>query len=56
MVSIERLCEWNWAPTRAYVRAMAADLLQAQKEDIQINLGRNWPDCFIGCFERLQIT
>ena len=56
MASIERLCEWNWAPIRAHVRAMAADLLQAQKEDIQINLGRNWPDRFVGRFERLQTT
>ena len=38
------------------MRVMAADLLQAQKEDIQINLGKNWLDCFIGHFERLQIT
>ena len=28
--SIERLCDWNWAPTKVYIRSMAASLRETR--------------------------
>ena len=53
---IMRMCEWHWAPPKAQIRSMAADLLLARLDDNEASIGHSWVDRFLGRHLELKKT
>ena len=45
---IGRLCDWNWALTKAHIRSMAESLIEACGDLLGLNIGKTWVDWFLG--------
>ena len=53
---IGRLCDWNWAPTKAHIRSMAESLIEARGDLPGPNIGKTWVDRFLGRIPELMTT
>ena len=56
VASIERLCEWNWAPTKAHIKSMVDSLIEARGDHTRLNIDKNWVDRFLKRFPTLMTT
>ena len=53
---IGRMCEWNWAPPKVQIKLMAADIMLAKSDNMEVSLGKNWVDRFPGRHLELKKT
>ena len=56
VASVERLCEWNWAPPMPAIRAMAESLLAERPDPPRHNVGVNWVPRFLERHKALKAT